>query len=203
MSLDNAAYRAIPIFESDLKDWPIWKIKLRAYLDGKDLLYIVDREIDVPLPGDSKEEIAIKATQASSRTKDDKKVKSMLFGKLNNSVILLVASLATAFEMFEKLERQYESSSMQSILLRLDKLLELQYRGNNMGSHILLLTGMINFMKTTGSLDWDMMFIVILLRSLPKSQDWNGFTIALKTQDAKSLTIDKQCVKPLPNGHTS
>ena len=50
------------------------------------------------------------------------------------------------------------------------------------------MTNLVTQLKQNGDLDWNQLFAVLLLRSMPKTTEWNGIVLALKTQDASTLT---------------
>lgn len=193
MTSEDSQYKSLPIFDSGLEDWPLFRKKFRLYLESKDLLHIIDRQHDNEVLNDSAEEKSEKAAQMKNRRKDDIRVRGFLLNKLGSNNAMLVDEETTAFGMMARLNGQYDSNSMQSMVMKLDRLLDMEYKDKEITSHIAQMSALVNQLKMGGGMDWDKLFVVLLLRSMPKSSDWTGIVMALKTQDSDSLTRDKVC----------
>jgi len=180
---EDSHYKSLPAFTSGLEDWPFFKLKFSLFLEIKELLYVIQAE-----------EKDTTATQEAQRKKDDLKVRSFLMNKLGNEALQLVTDSATALQMMAVLETQYASNSVQAMVSRFDRLLDMEYKGGSeISTHIATMTSLVNQLKQNGELDWNQLFAVLLLRSMPKSPEWNGIVLALKTQEASTLTRDRVC----------
>lgn len=189
---EHDTYKSLQTFDATLAKWSSFQLKFRLMLDSRDLLHIIDRENDVVDPGDSPEQIKLKQEQAKTRAKDDRKVKSLFANKLNDDALQLVEDLPTAYEMFRRLKSQYQSDSAASLLGRLDRLLDIEYKpGTEISSHIGAINTAINQLRKSGSLDWDKLHVIVLLRSLPKTGEWNTIAATLKAQNESDLTKEK------------
>jgi hypothetical protein len=110
----------------------------------------------------------------------------------SNDVLNLVKDASNAYKMFSILENQFESITMASSVTRLDRLLDLEYKGDvDIAVHLGRINTLINQIRDAGGLELDKLHLVIILRSLPKNADWSTLVTTLKTQEADSLTKEK------------
>ena len=161
-------------------------------LEGREMAHIIDCTVDVPVDGDSAEVLALKVIQARDRRKNDAKVRGLFVSKLSEDAVSLVQDAPTAYEMVQRLASQYQSNSAASALSRIDRLLDTEFKsGADMGSHIGAMNAIINQIKGAGGLDVDKLFVVALLRSMPKTTEWQAIVTSLKAQDEITLTKEK------------
>lgn len=193
-SESDQSYKSLPDFDSKMENWPIFKLKFRLFLEtrDRDLRYVIDREDDDASADDDLEEKTLKKEQKKNRAKDDAKVRSYLLNKIGSDIIYLVAELPTAYAMVERLGKQFESTTLQSTIMKLDRLLDIEYRpGSDITAHIAKIAAIINQLRAAGEIDWDKLYTVVLLRSLPRVPEWNGIVQALKTHDDTTITKEK------------
>ena len=190
--MNDDSYKSLQVFEGSINKWPTFLLKFRTMLESKDLLYIIDRKDDsFGLVNESADEKATRIDQGKSRVKNDAKVRSLFINKLSEDAISLVEDLTTAFDMVQRLVSQYQSTSAASVISRLDKLLDISYKqGSEMSSHIGSINALINQIKKAGGLDLDKLHMVILLRSMPKVDNWNVLVTSLKSKEEKDLNKD-------------
>ena len=190
---EDSGYKALPTFESVLTKWPIFIFKFRTFLESKDLLYVIDQPNEEDRPSiESPERKSVRLEYARRRTTDDSKVRSLLVNKLADEIIALIEELPTAYAMVKRLQEQFQSTSAASALSRLDKLLDATFtNGEDMARHLGIVNGIINQIKNAGGFDIDKLHIVVLLRSLPKTSDWEGLVNSLKTVEEGDLTKEK------------
>jgi hypothetical protein len=94
--------------------------------------------------------------------------------------------------MVGRLTAQYESSSASSVLFRFNKALDLSYQeGENMSDHLGKLNSLVNQIKSAGDITIDKLHVVLMLRSIPESQNWKAVIENLKAQDEGELTKEK------------
>ena len=147
MSKDGA-YRAISDFDATLANWPVFSLKFRTYIEGKEMLYVIDRIDDVPDPEDSDEVQELLAVQAKTRRKHDAIVRSYLINKIDASVLGLISELPTAYDMWEKLQSQFALSSAATHLTLINKLLDTRYKsGSDMATHLSSLVMLVFHME--------------------------------------------------------
>ena len=122
---------------------------------------------------------------------EDARVQSWLLAKLPNNLVQLVQNCETASEMREKLESQFSANTAASSLLRLEQLLDATYSDDvEIGTHLSKINGLVARLKDNGGFDIDKLHLVIILRSMPKTDAWAPMIQALKTQKADSLTVN-------------
>ena len=192
MSGSDDAYKGLPVFDATVEEWPHFFLKVSLYLDARDLLYIIGRDSDSIAPiGETPAQKSAREALVISRPKDDKKVKSLLINKMSKEAIDLVGKEPTAFRMIQALKSNYQSHSTNSVIIKLDRLFELKYDGStSMMSHLSAINASIQFLKETGNLDWDQLQVVTILRSLPRTSDWNAITSPLRQMESE-LTKEK------------
>ena len=188
--MGDDSYKSLPTFEGSLGKWPTFLLKFRTMLESKDLLYIIDRrDDDTPAANEGKDAREIRVEQGKNRPKNDAKVRSLFINKLSEDALNLVEDLPTAYEMVQRLVNQYQSTSAASVISRLDKLLDIRYKaGSDMSAHIGAVNSLINQIKRAGGLDLDKLHMVVLLRSMPVTDNWNVIVTSLKSRDEKDLT---------------
>jgi hypothetical protein len=130
-----------------------------------------------PCPKVLKQEDAEKAKKkdAESFKMNDAKAQGIILGYLSDGVIQLIGDCVTTYEMIARLQQQYESSSASSVLLRFNKALDLSYKpGENMLDHLGKLNGLVNQIRSAGDITIDKLHVVLMLRSIPCTKDWNA-----------------------------
>ncbi|KAJ3225937.1 hypothetical protein HDU78_010504, partial [Chytriomyces hyalinus] len=65
------SYKGLPVFDAMTENWPLFYLKIRLYLESKDLLNIITRDNDKPVHDKGKEQAAQRAKEAGTRAKDD------------------------------------------------------------------------------------------------------------------------------------
>ena len=147
--MGDDGYKLIANFEATVSSWPIFKTKINAFFEARELDYIINTELT------DKSSSAVPTLASEKRRKDDLKVKSYLLNKLSDDAIRLVGDAKTGHEMWNQLANQYESSSMQSKISRLDRLLDMKYdSAKDVSACLGSLASQINVLKQTGTLDW-------------------------------------------------
>ena len=171
---EDSGYKALPTFEALVTKWPVFIFKFKTVLESKDLLYIIDRSNDESrVAGETLEQKTVRLDYAKRRAVDDSKVRSLLINKLSDEIIALIEELPTAYAMVKRLQEQFQSNSAASALSRLDRLLDARFTdGEDMSRHLGAVNSIINQIKNAGGFDLDKLHIVVLLRSLPKSNNW-------------------------------
>ena len=172
MSTEDAMIRGLPMFEGSLDQWPIFYMKLKFYLESRGLLHLVEGEV-----------------QAKPSPMDDAMVKMYITSRLKDSVVHIVYGCTTARDMIDVLKGHYESQSAMSLLGKMDQLLDLTYKpGSNMAAHLGMISHLTNQIYEAGGLTKDKSQMVIMLRSMPNTEDWRSAIGALKAQSEKELT---------------
>ncbi|KAJ3098923.1 hypothetical protein HK100_004992, partial [Physocladia obscura] len=189
---ENGAYRAISNFDASLPNWPVFFLKFQTYIEGKEMIYVIDSEDDIPMPGDSIHHKQLLEEQSKTQKKHDAIVRSYLINKIDPSVLGLIAELPTAYQMWRKLQDQFALSSAATRLTLINKLLDTRYRpGSDMATHLSSLVSVVNTIKSSESFDIEQLLNVATLRSIPEGSEWHSTFESLKTLDEESLTIDK------------
>jgi hypothetical protein len=179
-------------FEGNINKWPMFVMKFKTMLEYKELGHIIERDSDPAVPGESTEERAHREALSKTRTKDDARVRGFLINKLSEATLTLVEDCTTAYEMMQRLESQYRSTSAASVISRLDKLLDIKYKpGEEISLHVGEINSLIYQIKKAGGLDLEKLHIVMLLKSMPKNDDWNVVVTNLKSMDEATLTKER------------
>lgn len=187
--MDGDLYKNLSTFDASIMEWPVFKYRFETFLESKELLHIAHHETDDVTQGIAEEEAK---ERRKNRKVNDAKVRSYLIGKLSEDVLNIVRTCKTAYEMFQTLNTQYQSTSTASSIARLDALLDMEYKtGSDISSHIGRINSTIAQLKDGGQLDIDKLHVVILLRSMPKSKEWDSTITALKMIEEGSLTKEK------------
>ena len=185
--MGDDGYKLITNFEATVASWPIFKTKINAFFEARELDYILNTDLL-----DKSTSIPLTTLAQERRRKDDLKVKSFLLNKLSDDAIRLVGDAKTGHEMWTRLATQYESNSMQSKISRLDRLLDMKYDSSRDVSACLgSLASQINVLKQTGTLDWDELFTVSALRVFSRAEGFGNLIAALKTQDSSHITRER------------
>lgn len=182
MSTEMEEFKTIPHFDGSLLNWPIFCARIELYLRSKSLFHVIEKEIDISLLSDTaKDKILL----------EDVKARSIIVNKLNTDAFNLVCSEKSAFDMLKKLKAHYQSESAASVLGKFDKLLDLQFDNTkSIISHVAEINSQISQLKESGKFDWEKLHIIILLRSMPKNNDWSTVVTSLKVQE-KDLSKEK------------
>ena len=191
--MSDDMYKSLLAFNATGAAWPHFMLKFRTLLEAKDLLYVIDRENDMPSASDSDAVLALKATQLAGRAINDAKVRGLFINKLNDDALSLVEDCTTAYEMIARLHGQFLSNSAASSLSRLDRLLDMKYDSTmDMSVHIGRVNSIITEIKSNGGLDLERLHAVIMLRSVKDAGPaFTSVVAALKAQEEESLTIDR------------
>ena len=191
--MNDDMYKSLVSFNATGAAWPHFMLKFRTLLEAKDLLYIIDRENDVPSADDDDTERALKVTQRASRVLNDARVRGLFINKLNDDALSLVEDCSTAYDMIVRLHRQFLSNSAASSLSRLDRLLDMKYDASlDMSAHIGRVNSVITEIKANGGLDLERLHAVIMLRSVRDAGPaFTSVVAALKAQEEETLTIDR------------
>lgn len=185
-------YKALPTFDATAASWPAFIFKFRLMLEGKELLYVIDRDAEDPGVGGSAENRKIFGIGNSEWAKDDAKVRGMFVNKLSDVALSLVQDCKTASEMISRMEAQYESNSAASALTRLDRLFDIQHKdGEDISATLGAVNAIVNQIELAGGLDIQKLHVVVLLRAMPKTTRWQSLITSLKTQDEGALTKEK------------
>ena len=188
---DADSYKILPTFDATSINWPSFTTRFKIFLEGKEKLYIIQRENDNLIPGENTVDKQTREAQSLTRKKDDILVRGWLVNKLGESGLKLIRDKPTAYQMWKTLESQFESHSAASALARIDSLFNIKYTGNEISQHLGEVNQMISLIRASRGLDIDKLHVVVLLRSFPRDQDWNTVIESLKTTDEGSLTIEK------------
>jgi hypothetical protein len=76
-----------------------------------------------------------------------------------------------------------------SVLLHFNKALDLSYKpGDNMLDHLGKLNGLVNQIRSAGDITIDKLQVVLMLPSIPCTEDWNATVTNLKAYNKANLT---------------
>jgi hypothetical protein len=116
----------------------------------------------------------------------------LLVGTLSEGAVHLVEYCESMYDMVQCLKSQYHSSSATSIVFKLDQALDLNYdEDTEMSNHLGKLNALINQIQSSGDRMIDKLHVVLMLRSIPQNDRWNGVVTNLNAIDEKELTKEK------------
>ena len=190
-------YKSIPTFNANLQDWPTFVFKFRTFLESRGMLHLWGDPKDTKKNEERAKLVqaktGINATDAALKEiQDDARVRVWLLSKMPNDIVQLLQGCKSATEMREMMESQYSSQSAASNLLRLEQLLDTAYKeGTEIGSHLGKINGLISSLRDAGGFDIEKLHLVVVLRSMPKTESWGAVIQSLKAQDSDKLTVQK------------
>ncbi len=165
----------------DGTDWPLWKLKIQALLEERDVWDIVSEE----------ETLADGATDKVKKefNKRERKAKSTIFLKLADSQMCRNTSAKTAVELWKALCEQNERDTFSNKLLLRQRLLALQMNeGDELLAHINAMKTIAEQLASLESAPSDGELVAKLMNSIPKSYD--NLRFALETRPDDELTWD-------------
>jgi hypothetical protein len=182
MSTEDAMIKGMPLFGGSIDQWPMFYLKLKTFLESKRLLHLVE-EVDATEG---------KSVLAKADPADDAMARIYILSRLQDAIAHIVSNCCTAREMIKTLKNHYEAKSAMSLLSKVDQLLDLKYKaGSGIAAHIGLVIHLANQIQSAGGLDLEKMIMVILLRSMPSTDEWRMTVGALKALSEERLTKDK------------
>jgi hypothetical protein len=180
--MDDLRVVKLSKFDGESDSWPIFFLRLSKIIKGLGLGYVLNKE-------DAEK---AKRKDAESFEMNDAKAQGIILGFLSDGAVQLIGDCATTHEMIARLQQQYESSSTSSVLLRFNKALDLSYKpGENMSDHLGKLNGLVNQIRSAGDITIDKLHVVLMLRSIPCTEDWNATITNLKAYNEVELTKEK------------
>ena len=172
----------LPIFNGGAEDWPVFYLRFKKAVKSIGLHNILTIE-GAKL---AKEE------DENDFDKNDARIQSMLLNQLLVGAVHLVEDCKTAAEMIARLREQYESSSAASVLFQFNKALDISYKdGAEMSDHLGELNTLVNQIRQAGDINIDKLHVVLMLRSIPKNDNWQAVITNLKAQPEDMLTKEK------------
>ena len=195
-------YRIIPLFDATLDSWPLFEYKFLTFLDGRDLLHIIEdakavrdayqaNSSSTPKKKGDKDKVGDKEDENRRLIKQDKLVKSLLVNKIKDAVLPMILECKTAGDMMDRLRSRYRSSSAGSKLRCLDKLLHRQLADDgDIITHLAGIRQECADIKAAGGLEMESLAVVQMLRSMPKNTNWTPLINSLKSKPDEELSID-------------
>ena len=121
--------KSLSVFDSTTQMWPEFEQKFKYYCRAKKILYVIEQDRDdVPSANEMTAAKSIREAQAQTREDDDAKAVYSLTCKLSADAFALVRSASTCYDMMKILREHFHSESTTSLIGRLDKLLDIQYK---------------------------------------------------------------------------
>uniref|UniRef100_A0A5S6QB34 DUF4219 domain-containing protein n=1 Tax=Trichuris muris TaxID=70415 RepID=A0A5S6QB34_TRIMR len=151
-----------------------WRTKVKAILIRDDLWDIVNGV---------KPEAPTAAWQ-----KQNNKAMALITLSIEDSQLLHIANCDTAFEMWEKLQKQFARSSFGSQLYLRRKLYGIRFTSGSMQNHINSLLEVVELLKGAGTEITTGELVAVLLCSLPES--YSGLVTALEGRNEADLTVE-------------
>jgi hypothetical protein len=180
--MDDLRVVKLSKFDGESDSWPMFFLCLSKIIKGLGLGYVLNKE-------DAEK---AKRKDAESFEMYDAKAQGIILGYLSDGAVQLIGDCATTHEMIARLQQQYESSSASSVLLRFNKALDLSYKpGDNMSDHLGKLNGLVNQIRSAGDINIDKLHVVLMLRSIPCTEDWHATVTNLKAYNEAELTKEK------------
>ena len=196
MSNQEDMLKMLSQFDAISSQWPEFEEKFHLYCRAKKIAYVIDRiSDDIVIAGETSVARALREAQSKTREEDDAKAQYALISKLSKDAYSMIRGLNTCYEMIRVLRGHFHSESTSSVIANLDKLFDLSFGTSSsmtIQGHIAAINSRIYALKQSGTLDWDKIHQVVLLRSMPKdSGGWSSIVNSLKTMDPENLTKDK------------
>ena len=182
--------QALPVFDGTISNWPLFIAKFRTFLESKDLLDHVETERipATPPTGETPIQKAAREKEQKEWNSNDAKARTYLLSKLRDDTFQSIIDCKTAYQMVNRLEKHYQSVSTSSTIVKLDKIMAMEYMdGQDINAHLGHINGLITQLKSR-TWCWDHFHIVTILRSMPKTTEWLSVTESLKSVDPSNIT---------------
>src|SRR6202789_2385326 len=171
-STSTNVYRIEPL--TGAENYAVWKIKMIDILTGQDLWEYVDGTTILPTDTASQ----------SGWCKKDRLALSMIRLRVAEKMLVYVASLTSAREVWETLNSLLEAQGTLGIVLARQKLFWAQcFEGTTIEEHIRTLRSYQEELHNLGQKVDGEEFSIILLSSLPES--WNAYISSIDTTSLK------------------
>jgi hypothetical protein len=110
--------------------------------------------------------------------------------KVDEATVMIVLHYETAKEMWDVLMTTYDGKSGQNKIRKLNALLELKFEaGQDYIQHAGRITAAVNDLRASGEFDWNNIHILMLLRSMPSTNEWEPTIAAIKAKEPETLTV--------------
>jgi hypothetical protein len=141
--------------------WPTFWLKFQKYAKGLGLYHLLTED-------GSK---VAKLKDSADFDKNDHQLQTLLVGTLSEGAVHLVEYCESTYDMVQRLQSQYHSSSGASIVFKLDQALDLNYdEDTKMSNHLGKLNALVNQIQSSGDLTIDKLHVVLMLRSIPQNE---------------------------------
>lgn len=191
----DGSYLGIPDFDSSIEKWPAFQLKFRTFLEGKGLLYILDRDVkddEVEPSGETERAKKKRLKQAEDREENEAMVRSYLLNKLDSDILGLVEHCTDAREMWDLLKSQANMTTAGNMMGLVKKLFDTRYKtGDDMGKHLAFMHSTANSIQQSGKFSIEYMLVIGIMMSLPQDQDWHATLEMLKGVDQTDLSLQK------------
>ncbi|MCP4051984.1 MAG: hypothetical protein GY739_02770, partial [Mesoflavibacter sp.] len=157
--------------------WSTWKFQMVVYLDGNNLLGIVDGREQRPDDG-------APAAVTVDWDKREKKAKMMLVLAIDKSLLYLVISCTTSAEIWVALRQHFEKANAASVYYLLDQLFSFRLKeGDDVEAHLKAYTELLHKLEAVQLQLPDQIKVHALLRSFPASYQMLRTSLQMKGDD--------------------
>ncbi|KYN27356.1 Copia protein [Trachymyrmex cornetzi] len=166
----------------DSNNWMQWKFQVRAILDARDALEVIDGSLIKP-ENDRDEVMLLRWKKAN------KVAKEILITTLDKKPLSLVMTCETAREMWVKLLNVYEQKSADSVYLLQSQLCEYRYNsGDDIATHVSKLESLARRLRELDEPISDTILMTTVLNTLPSAfrhfhSAWDSMPAAERTMD--------------------
>ena len=189
---DTEKVRTKP-FESD-NDFRLWKIRIEAACDAKNLDEVLTRERNPHSDPDRKAKFAA----------DMRKASGIIVAALSNEPLRIArADVGKPYTMLKKLSERYDSKSTASRISKMTELIFLRYVDLNkdIGTHIDRMAGILEQLASMNTAIPDELSIALLISSIHVNE-MAPMAAAVKTMSDESATWDKVTTRLIEEHHS-
>ncbi|KMQ86054.1 integrase core domain protein [Lasius niger] len=170
---------------TDSSNWMQWKFQVRAILDARDALEVIDGSLVKP-EGENPED----AAELNRWKKANKAANAILVTTLNKKPLSLVMTCETARDMWVKLLNIYEQKYADSVYLLQTQFREYRYNsGDDIATHVSRLESFARRLQKLNEPISDTMLMTTVLNTLPPA--FRHFHSAWDSTPAAKRTLDK------------
>jgi hypothetical protein len=165
-----------------------WRHRMANYLLQNDYEDVVGFDLDTLQPGATAPILKTDGndTATHANTKKDRKAKAMIEHRLDDSILAMVSSSRTSYEIWKSLHEKFQRKTMAAVVTALRTLVETtKMPSETMQSYISRIQSNCRALADTG-MTMDLLPVTMLLSNV--GEEYAATTTALDTLDAVSMT---------------
>ena len=181
----------LPLFDGS--NYAAWKYRMTILLEERELLECILTNADtveelIDQTGDSAEVLARKTSDREKRAKRDRKCKSLLVSRVQDSQLEYIHDQITPKDVWDALKRVFERRSIASRMHLKRQMLTLRFDGGALQQHFLKFDRLVREYRATGAALEELDVVCHLLLTLGSL--YSTVVTALETMPEENLSIE-------------